>query len=568
MSDTRNSIFLLIGTIMLLLGTVACREEVADEPSDFFGQMVERNDERVASLLEQQEMEPSSDNLGGFANRYGIYNPGSTASIFRLLTTAYVIPQSTYYQSPQIMESMLLAIDFLLRKQHEDGTIDLLTTNFHSTPDLGFAVEHMALSYKVMEAAEVGDDVLLKMEAFLERGGEALSLGGIHTPNHRWVVSMALARLYELFGRESYLERINTWLNEQIDIDEDGQYTERSTSIYSPLTDRCLITIAKILGKEDLYDPVRRNLDMSVYLIHPNGEVVTEISRRQDQYQARYPTAYFYPYRFMALLDEDPVYGAMSNMIQENLGPESLSRDLIYFLEDSSLRQQPMGEDLPDRYEKYFDVSEIVRFRDGKTDASLLAGNPAFFTMHNGSAVLQAIRLSASFFGKGQFQADTLMVRADGSYRLRQELFGPYYQPYPVDSLPDDGDWEKMPRSNRPQSEIQQLVYTVDLSKRDTGYILDFNVVGTDHVPVALELAFRKEGNLMHVVPDEQVDDSYFLINGSGEYHFEGDIIRFGPALHDHQWTQLRGAEPKLDANSVYLTGYTPFNYRLEIKSE
>ena len=31
------------------------------------------------------------------------------------------------------------------------------------------------------------------------------------------------------------------------------------------------------------------------------------------------------------------------------------------------------------------------------------------------------------------------------------------------------------------------------------------------------------------------------------------------PAQRKHHWTQLRGALPKLEGDSVYITGFTPF---------
>ena len=66
---------------------------------------------------------------------------------------------------------------------------------------------------------------------FLLKAGEALVTGGIHTPNHRWVVSAGLARLYALFGDERYVKRIDQWLAEGIYIDSDGQFPERSRNL-------------------------------------------------------------------------------------------------------------------------------------------------------------------------------------------------------------------------------------------------------------------------------------------------------------------------------------------------
>jgi len=70
---------------------------------------------------------------------------------------------------------------------------------------------------------------------------------------------------------------------------------------------------------------------------------------------------------------------------------------------------------------------------------------------------------------------------------------------------------------------------------------------------------------LSGVTPVPGIDDAWFLAEAYGEYKKEGQRIRVGPGRHAHGWTQLRGAEPKLPLQSVYITGYSPFEYILEI---
>ena len=56
---------------------------------------------------------------------------------------------------------------------------------------------------------------------------------------------------------------------------------------------------------------------------------------------------------------------------------------------------------------------------------------------------------------------------------------------------------------------------------------------------------------------------SFVLERGSGIYRAGKNEIRFGPGAAPHRYVQLRGAEPKLPGQSVYITGFTPFDQTL-----
>jgi len=461
-------------------------------------------------------------------------------------------------------------MDFLLDRQHEDGTIDLLTTNFHSPPDTAFAVEPLSLALSILKkyAADDLGEFQQAAKTFLLEAGRAMSIGGIHTPNHRWVVCRALARIHQLYPNQIYLNRIEEWLAEGIDIDPDGQYTEKSSVVYSPLTNNCFITLAKLLGKTELYEVVRKNLRMSQYMMHANGEVVTEASTRQDQFTIAHMGRYYYAYRYMALLDQEAKFSAMAQSIEAYAGLPALSGNLPYFLEDRKLEEAlPEAAELELSYEKIFAHSSMVRIRRGNVDATILGENSSFFTFFHGKAALQAVRFASAFFGKGQFTSPELKKVGD-TYVLSQELWGPYYQPHEKENIAPDGDWHKMPRSKRKQSEIQYLKSEVRISEQAGKFKLAFSIQGTERIPLAIELAFRKGGELKGVEEVPEVENAYFLKEGYGSFLQGKAHISFGPGLHTHKWTQLRGAKAKLNGDSVYLTAYTPLEFELEIRGD
>ncbi len=528
--------------------------------------LVKRNDTGLERVLKLQISDISSPNFGGVQDAFDIVNPHSTSGLIQSGAMAISSPSSAHYQSAPVLDRMRLAVLYLLKIQHSDGTIDLLSTNFHSTPDTGFLVKRLTMSYVLIERSQAAEaqTVLIPLKKFLLNAGEALIVGGVHTPNHRWVVSAALTKLNGLWPDTRYVDRVNEWLAENIDIDSDGQYNEKSTFIYSSLTDRVLITIAAGLNKPELLENVRKNLNMTLYYVHPNGEIVTDASGRQDKAVIGTLENYYYPYRYLAMLDKNPQYAAMCKLIEETAG-NKIGGFLDYYLTDSTLWEPlPPASALPLNYVKAFPHSGLVRIRRNRRDATIIAQNPVWCTFMKGNAVLQGIRFASSFFGKGQFQTEKVNVNG-AVYELTQKLDGPYWQPYPKNGIAPDGDWEKMPKANRPQSEIQHLETHINIKETSDGIQIEVTTNGTERVPAALELIFRTGGELKGVTKVEGTKDSWLLKEGTGSYTVGTDTITFGPGLALHKNIALRGAVPPMDSPTVFLTGFTPFKHTIRL---
>lgn len=528
-------------------------------------ELINLNDQQLTPVRALRIRDAANPAFGGLKDGEDIPNPQSTADFIRRAACAMSCTESSYYQSKELLQQIQEAVQYLLRVQHTDGTLDLPATNFHSTPDTGFIVKRLTTGYSLLVRSETPgmEEVLTVFKSFLLRAGEALVAGGIHTPNHRWVVSAALTKLNRLWPDARYVARIDQWLAEHIDMDRDGQYNERSTLIYSPLTNRLLITIASGLNRPELLAYVRKNLAMTLYYLHPNGELVTEASGRQDKALVGTPEGYYYAYRYMALQDKNGEMAAMCQLIEKTILPKAVYY-LDYLLDDPSLwRELPAPKPLPTDYVRAYPQSGVVRIRRGGWDSTILSANPVWLTLHKGNAVLQGIRLAASFFGKGQFQTEAISKQGD-SWVLTQSLEGPYYQPYPPDAIPADGDWEKMPRSNRKQSEVQQLQSRVTIQETPGGVQAQIQISGTEGVPVTLELIFRPGGTFSGVTRHPNREDAY-LLSESGTYTVQSDTIAFGPGKALHKGVQLRGALPAMNAPTVYLTGFTPFVHTLTL---
>jgi hypothetical protein len=540
------------------------------DKKELLSQLIRLNDKNIPGELSRQSIDKGNVYYGAVFNADSVVSPIGTAQLLQTLMCSLVSADSKYYQSNELLQRMILAAGGLLNLQHDDGTIDLLTTNFHSTPDLGFTVYPLALSYSIMlknKNIHYGELPSL-VKRYLLHAGKALSVGGIHTPNHRWVVSGALAWLNELFPDPTYRARIEQWLAEKIDIDPDGQYQERSTGVYSPITNRSLLDLAKKMGFDYLYDIVRKNLNLTLYFVRSNGEIVTESSIRQDKYQRSNMSVYYLAYNYMALLDHDSRYSGMVQYIQNTVPVDQLRYMLPYFIEDSALLQSlPEPTPIPTNYHKYFKYSDMVRIREGDVDMSIITNNSSFFTYFKGEAALEAVRLSSAFFGKGQFESQQLQKDGDG-YSLSSIIDAPYYQPLPKEKIPPLFEaWGQVPRIEREQSEVQTLYVKIKVTETNGKAKIKVSVDGPKNLPLTIELGFRLGGTLNNVIEKKGVENAYLIKNGEYATYQKGhDIIKIGPGIGAHKWTALRGALPKLEAECLYFTNYAPCEFEFTIE--
>jgi hypothetical protein len=519
--------------------------------------LVKQNDDSLRGNLGRQVTDPDSQWLGGIADGRGLYNPYTLGGFLKSAAAAYYHPESAFHRNRNAFEGMKLGVGFLIRHQSEDGNINLLSTNFNSPPDSGFVIHNIGTGARL---AQINDDkeVLSVFEPFLRRAGDGLAKGGVHTPNHRWVVCAALAQINELFPDEKYVNRIDQWLAEGVDIDEYGQFTERSTAVYNSVCVNSLVTMAHKLQRPELLDPVRRNLDAMAYLLHPGGEVVTEVSRRQDLNSRDTMRRYCFALRYMAIKDGNGLFSSM--LAPHEPGAIDLAKMMEYPELNAAL---PSPEPIPDEYEKDYPRYGITRIRRGATSAVIMhKGSSRWITMRRGGAVINAVRFSSAFFGKGQF-VPTIYEKTDEMHLFRQQLDARYYQP--IRKKVDTNSWSIM-RLMRDKSERCRMNYEGRVREMENGFEVSISAEGTGGVPLAVEINLRGGGEIEGVDRCPGTRDALLLKDGFAIYRMGEDAIRFGPGHNEHAYVQIRGAHGKMLGPSVYITGYTPFKHTLQFE--
>lgn len=523
--------------------------------------------------------------------------PGSGRKLghdFSCLAAAYTYAGSRYHQDALLISLLDKNLDILIEDQAEDGTLNF--GNLESPPDTGFLIElftagaFLLLKDNSPAVAELNN----KAKKFILKAGDALTVGGVHTPNHRFVICAALSRINALYPNKKYINRIDDWLGEGVYNDADGHFPERSRN-YDQVEDNSLITIARLLNRPALLEPVRKNLEMTYYYMEPNGDLVVNDSRRQDQWSGKRMTAFYNHYRYMANRDRNGRYAGIAKLIEamDDFENDVVKREFYNFLEAPLLQQQlPLPTAPPVSFEKLFTSSSLLRIRRDKISSTLFGGNdlpiviasgrsssPNFFSYRKGNAILEYMRLSSAFFSTGYFYSEGL-TKSGIAYTLHRKLDVPYYQPFPKNLRNVKGDyklspsidnrfWNKMDFSKRPVSNVKSLVTKITLLEHNGVVELIFKVIGSQDVLVTIELCFKEGGKLTGVTAAD--NDNNFLESGMATYEFGGDTIQFGVGANAHKIIAgLEGERYSYQFGSlrtegmhVFITGKTPFTHQL-----
>ncbi|MFE9029373.1 hypothetical protein ACFYOA_24445 [Streptomyces iakyrus] len=512
----------------------------------------------------------------------------------KTLIAAYRSPDSALYGSGQALAAATTQLRALRAAQTATGLF-AGGDNVQSPPDSGFTVNDVCDAHVL--AAGAGPelrDVTATLAEIARAACGSLLTGGVHTPNHRWELCAALARLHRSFPDDRLLDRIEEWLAEGVDIDAEGLYSERSPNYAAHVSNPSLLLLADVLGRADLLDAVERNLATTLDLIRPDGTVETVHSRRQDQNRP-FPLAPYLPhYRLLAVRTGRGDFSRAARLAAAGgIDDPDLLAETLLTPDLTRVLPAPDAEPLPrDRYLTTArlaarasatahtvvyggsDVPEHRRIRSG------LACNPTFLRLFAGDAVLDAVRLSRGFFDLGPFRAAEMQRPAANRYRLTETLTAAYYQPLPTDQRRDDGVYRladegrfsaAMAFSDRPRDEVSHTT-RIEVDLREDGADLRIDISGP-RVPWALELTFRPGGEPEGAVPVG--DGRWCLAAGPMTYRVGEDEIRVeavveageppaGPDRSDvlrydpgQDYTVVGGTDATT-GNRVYIGGHGP----------
>lgn len=570
-----------------------------------YRKIVELNDKVTASNFEKQINDVNNRFWGGIIDEHtGIPSPThvGTGSVINSWVCSYINKDSKYYHDAKLKTHISDALDYMLKQQHEDGTISPGWTNYHSPPDTGFIVTGFSQVHHLLQEDKgvQTKELFSKVHLFLKRTIPAMLTGGCHTPNHRWVLTSALAHLYVIFGDERLLQRANEWLNEGIDITEDGEWTERSNGIYNTVSNILLYYTSKILEKPKLLDYVRRNLDMMKYLVHPNGEIVTDYSGRQDFGNTYDLSPYHLIYRLMAVNDNDPVYNAMADLATQSLTDIGSSNNHImsgYLVYPIIKHADVEKVGLPNDYEVFInqnyplldnlrqmkDVGHhseiehssmhtsfgapIVRYRKDKESVTIMSDNSSFFSLRNGEASLLGVQVYSSFM-PGLVEFDKIEKKNKG-YHLSKQMKKGYTGPISKKHLSNNGDtnvWYLLPHQHRELTHNQTYEMSIDIVKEGADWKL--HMTSDDRLDVFTQIMFlfKSDGHvsgkdILSISENSRFWKSDKLTHTSGR-----DKITIESGAHEHWLEDIRPINLGNGIQTVKVNLVSPINKTFHIK--
>lgn len=478
------------------------------------------------------------------------------------LAQAYLTEGSPLAGDPALGHRLKRACAFFQRWQRPSGCIDLPKVDPDSPPDTAFAVQLLACQLDHARR-RAGDGftpagwVAEVLEGIVERAARGIIGRGFRTPNHRWVVVSALAQALALMPglRAEALPYIERILAEGIDINADGEFSERSTGIYTAVCCRALRYAADHLGRPDLLDHVRSNLRFTACLLEEDATIITAISGRQDRGGRQVPLTMADSLFDMAQREGNGEWAALADRIVEHgvhrkHPVEGLGWLLQPFLDTPAYRQESLPRRQPPaRGEWFFPDSRLWFLRDAELTAFAAAHTRIPFALRCGAAELRSLRCATSYFNHTSLIADHAEA-IPGGVRLvhrakpaRWDL--PLGRPLPFRA---PHEYYAVAETQRDHHDLPALGLSAEIVRREDVIAVTLRSHGgLDRIPVQVELSFNGPGEWIvpgHILRAE-AGGAVQLQDGAGIFRRGDHAIRVQAQGGAHRWWQL----PQLDAD-------------------
>lgn len=544
--------------------------------------MVRVAEERYEQICRRMINDPANPFFNGVPDAFDIAETNTSSGVVEQLVYAYCAPESRYHYDEAVLDRLDRTCAFVLSHLNEDSTMNLLITDFHTVAS--FDQISLVRAYRVLLRrgcqSEREQQTQKNLLSVIEHHARGMLVSGFRTPNHRWMESAALFMSYNILGWPELAAKARKYVAEGIDIDEYGEFTERSPGMYNAVNDNALLTMAEDGNLPELYPLVARNMDLLFDYIEGDGTIFTQNSRRKDKGEGAaaskwYPGhPYYFLYLWAGLAMKNPRYLKFADYIWHDSydngrgAPNALWLLLLHpELIERDLKAETAGVELPSVYTAFYPKSNIYRRRQGDFSYSVIANNPNFLFVKCGELTVY-VRMCASFFAIAQFMPETV-EKTEHGVRMTMHVTDDYK--LPLDTPPETSDYLKMDHSKRRHCQLCELTMTAEFTDTENGLKLHVTT-GSNCEPIPFKLEFA-------VTPNCRVETDHFATDAHAgqnivikdepvrlEQYETGHTITIRGLTARHRYhANMRGSVPPArDAYTIYSTDYCPVDTEVE----
>lgn len=544
--------------------------------------VIKDGEQRIAPFIRKQILDKQNPEYGAFYLKPDYTEPKPVAYKACSAIALYLNENSSYYGKSEVYQFVLRALEYVAKTQREDGTFDLVDCNFNSAADTAFLVKHLALSYRLLEQYPQPDhehdcNVLKEtLCGIITHAVRGMIMGGFHTPNHRWAIASVLGLCDGIATIDSaeIKQKINAYLIEGIDCNEDGEYAERSAATYNLVNNSAMLFLYEYTQDASYLEHVCKNLEMMRHYFDPDGSIFTENSTRQDRGKAYYPRDYFYYYLSVGHQTNHIQFLSTAHQIIKDhqlrnaYHKESLAPDCLDLL---MLSKPLLSIELPEpsflsHYQKFYHGSGVVRYRNDNYALSIIQNNSKVLVMKTKDTDLY-LKIGVGYFEHRDFVAQSI-VEQEGGYLLSFCADGWYYEPFA--EKPESADWWMMDHRNRKKIVKNQLCITLLVKPEPTGISLSLQTKGCDRALLRVEFGLPADGYLDHESFYQPCVAGAASVVKSGvvRYHHKEDLLEIGAAFAEHLFLDGKfGSDPRSPFHhTLYFTATTNTEQHFFIK--
>lgn len=537
-------------------------------------EMMQAHDGRTAALLACQVTDKDNPVYGSFVR--WAYNMDTRSTGFALahLLISYLAPQSRYHLDEQVKEAICGALTYLETHQRPDGCLDLNGCNFNSPPDTAFTMNAVLNGWWLLEKYNEPEAAWLctPLRRLLEKCAEGIAAGGFHTPNHRWAICANLKHVAQITGREEFIRRADQYLNEGLDINEDGEFSERSAGNYNQVNDDQMIRLFMSTGDVRFLEAAEANLRMMLAYIEPDDSVFTNNSTRQDNGRKVYLDTYYILFLLVGYFLKKKDLAAYAEYCYSTAmrhGRQPVGVEWLLLYDDLDGYGDDVAPDLScvTHYEQHFRDSRLVRTRSGNVSCTLMDGKPNCLYFQHGAAVMYMV-IYENLCDQRNFRSDKV-EKIDGGYRMTCRQSSWYYLPF--EEKPATSDWWAMDNPHtRKRLNTTIMDTTVDVIFTDDGVDVTIHTDGLDQLPLRVEFGFAAGSQLRHqgFLMEGKAGQSLLLADGALEVIAPcGDVITLSGGFAEHANLHRYGDayQQSPDHFTVYMTAFTPVEKTIHI---